>query len=108
MRATALLLALAAVVAAQAAGQKFQPCANAPAAWQFCNTSLSQAARIADLLRRLSLQDKIGLMGTNAKGVKSLNIDTYQWWSEALHGIGTSLGTDFAPPTPVAVSTHAQ
>ena len=39
-------------------------------------------------------------MGNNAAGVPRLNLPAYQWWSEALHGVGKSPGVTFEEPTP--------
>lgn len=39
-------------------------------------------------------------MGNNAAGVPRLNLPAYQWWSEALHGVGKSPGVIFEEPTP--------
>src|SRR5688572_3004883 len=43
--------------------------------------------RVADLLNRLTLEEKVSLLGYNSKGVSRLNIPTYNWWNEGLHGV---------------------
>lgn len=43
--------------------------------------------RIRDLISRLTLDEKIGLMPHNARGVPRLGIPEYNYWSEALHGV---------------------
>lgn len=43
--------------------------------------------RISDLLSRLSLEEKISLLGYNSKAVPRLGIPAYNWWNEALHGV---------------------
>lgn len=43
--------------------------------------------RVEDLLSRLSLEEKISLMGYNARPVERLGIPAYNWWNEALHGV---------------------
>ena len=53
----------------------------------YLNTSLSFAERVKDLVGRLSLDEKVGLMSHTAAGVPRLNIPAYNYWSEALHGI---------------------
>jgi beta-glucosidase len=40
-----------------------------------------------DLIERLTLEEKVGLMSHPAKGVPRLNIPAYNYWSEALHGV---------------------
>lgn len=39
-------------------------------------------------------------MGNTASGIPRLNLPAYQWWSEALHGVGKSPGVIFEYPTP--------
>lgn len=39
-------------------------------------------------------------MGNSASEVPRLNLPKYQWWSEALHGVGKSPGVTFEEPTP--------
>ena len=48
----------------------------------------------------LTLDEKVSLMGNNAAGVPRLNLPIYQWWNEALHGVGKSPGVVFEEPTP--------
>lgn len=43
--------------------------------------------RVKDLIARLTLQEKVGLMSHPAKGVPRLGIPTYNYWNEALHGV---------------------
>lgn len=53
----------------------------------YLDTSLSFAERAKDLVGRLTLDEKVGLMNHTAKGVPRLNIPSYNYWSEALHGM---------------------
>ena len=43
--------------------------------------------RIEDLLGRLTMEEKAGLMKHEADGVPRLGIPEYNWWNEALHGV---------------------
>ncbi len=43
--------------------------------------------RIADTLKRMSVQEKVAQMMFRAAGNKRLGIPEYNWWSEALHGV---------------------
>ena len=54
----------------------------------YLDTSLSFAERVKDLVARLTLDEKVGLMNHPAQGVPRLNIPAYNYWSEALHGVG--------------------
>lgn len=51
------------------------------------NKSLSPTERAADLVSRLTLEEKINLMQNNSSAVKRLGIKPYEWWNEALHGV---------------------
>jgi beta-glucosidase len=53
----------------------------------YLDTSLSSTERAKDLVRRLTLEEKVGLMNHPAQGVPRLNIPGYNYWSEALHGV---------------------
>jgi len=44
-------------------------------------------ARVNDLVSRLTLEEKISLLGYNSKAVPRLGIPAYNWWNEALHGV---------------------
>ena len=52
------------------------------------NTSLSADERAKDLLGRLTLEEKIQLTMNNSPGIDRLGILPYEWWNEALHGVG--------------------
>ena len=53
----------------------------------YLDTSLSFAERAKDLVGRLTLDEKVGLMNHPAHGIPRLNIPAYNYWSEALHGV---------------------
>ncbi|MEP6749358.1 MAG: glycoside hydrolase family 3 N-terminal domain-containing protein, partial [Bacteroidota bacterium] len=53
----------------------------------FRNVQLSLQTRVNDLLKQLSLEEKISLLGYNSKAVAHLGIPAYNWWNEALHGV---------------------
>lgn len=44
--------------------------------------------RVNDLLSRMSLEEKISQMGSDAPAIERLEIPKYNWWNEALHGVG--------------------
>ena len=56
----------------------------------YLDTSLSFAERAKDLVSRLSLEEKVGLMNHPTFGVPRLNIPAYNYWNEALHGVARS------------------
>src|ERR1700761_2526316 len=43
--------------------------------------------RAHDLVSRLTLEEKVSLLGYNSKAVPRLGIPAYNWWNEALHGV---------------------
>jgi beta-glucosidase len=53
----------------------------------YLDTSLSFAERAKDLVSRLTLEEKVGLMNHPAHGIPRLGIPAYNYWSEALHGV---------------------
>src|ERR1700743_2194207 len=53
----------------------------------FRDPSLPAADRVKDLLSRLTLAEKVSLLGYRSKSVDRLSIPAYNWWNEALHGV---------------------
>lgn len=51
------------------------------------DASLSPEERAADLVQRLTLEEKASLMQNNSSAVPRLGIKPYEWWNEALHGV---------------------
>ncbi|EFJ23793.1 hypothetical protein SELMODRAFT_103038 [Selaginella moellendorffii] len=70
----------------------------------FCDVSLPVPDRVADLVGRMNLSEKIAQIVSNASGIPRLGIPGYQWWEEALHGVAESPGVKFAAPVPSATS----
>ena len=52
------------------------------------NARLSAEERARDLLKRLTLEEKARLMESSSPAIKRLGIPQFDWWSEALHGVG--------------------
>jgi beta-glucosidase len=46
--------------------------------------------RIKDLLSKLTTEEKIDQLLYNSPAIPRLNIPAYNWWNEALHGVGRS------------------
>ncbi len=52
------------------------------------NHELSAEERAEDLCKRLTLEEKSLLMMNGSPAIERLGIPSFDWWSEALHGIG--------------------
>ncbi len=52
------------------------------------DVTLSAGQRADDLLSRLTLDEKVSLMMNNSPAIERLGVPQFQWWNEALHGIG--------------------
>ena len=63
----------------------------------FYNPSLSMDERVADLISRLTLEEKIAQMINGTPAIERLNIPPYDYWNEALHGIGRSCAATVFP-----------
>ena len=50
--------------------------------------TLSAEQRAKDLLSRLTLEEKARLMEHTSPAIQRLDIPAFNWWNEALHGIG--------------------
>ena len=52
------------------------------------NPQLTAEQRADDLLKRLTLEEKASLMMDSSPEIQRLGIPQFQWWNEALHGVG--------------------
>ena len=52
------------------------------------NSRLTAEQRADDLLKRLTLEEKVRLMMDTSPAIDHLQIPQFQWWNEALHGVG--------------------
>lgn len=68
----------------QARSQSINDSATIPA---YLDTSLTFEARTADLVSRMTLDEKIFQMQNDAPAIPRLNIQKYNWWNECLHGV---------------------
>ncbi len=81
------------------------PCVVQPGqAMPFCDVNAPVAVRVASLVANLTLDEKLGLFANSADGVPRLNIPSYEWWSEGLHGVAYSAGVSFGGLFPAATS----
>ena len=66
--------------------------------------TLSAEARAKDLLGRLTLEEKARLMEHTSPAIERLDIPAFNWWNEALHGIGRN-GTATVYPITMGLAT---
>jgi len=53
----------------------------------FRDTSLSFEQRAADLVSRMTLEEKVAHVGNANPGIPRLGVPAYDWWNESLHGV---------------------
>ena len=68
------------------------------------NPQLSAAQRADDLLTRLTLEEKVSLMMDTSPAIQRLGIPQFQWWNEALHGVGRN---SYATVFPITMAMAA-
>ena len=61
------------------------PVVTGPEIWK--DPAAPVAARVNDLVRRLSLAEKVQQLRNNAPAIPRLGIPAYNYWSECLHGV---------------------
>ncbi len=53
----------------------------------YLNPDLSPAERAADIVSKMTLEEKVLQMQNYAPAIPRLGVPAYNWWSEALHGV---------------------
>ncbi|HWT02730.1 MAG TPA: glycoside hydrolase family 3 C-terminal domain-containing protein [Pyrinomonadaceae bacterium] len=61
-----------------------------PAEFPYRNASLGAGERAADLVSRMTLEEKVSQMMNAAPAIPRLGVPEYDWWNEALHGVAFS------------------
>ena len=69
------------------------------------NPQLSAEQRADDLIGRLKLDEKVKLMMDSSPAIEHLGIPQFQWWNEALHGVGRNGFATVFPITTMMAST---
>jgi beta-glucosidase len=78
-------MAAADLINAEDAAALQPPVVTGPEIWK--DPAQPVAARVEDLVRRLSLAEKVQQMRNNAPAIPRLGIPAYDYWSECLHGV---------------------
>ena len=82
--------------------------ASAQYKYPFQNPKLSFQERVENLLSLLTPEEKVGLMMNKSASVDRLGIPSYNWWSEACHGVRQSDYTVYPQPIGMAAAFNAQ
>jgi beta-glucosidase len=86
-----LALTVAALTCARAAGQSAGRAVDHPAPGEaaplFRDPTRSFEERAADLVSRMTLEEKVSQLQNNAPAIDRLGVPAYEWWNEALHGV---------------------
>ena len=83
------------LIASRAHAQNSEP----PA---YLNPALPAEQRAADLVHRMSVEEKVTQLTNQSRAIERLHIPAYNWWSEALHGVASSGTTEFPEPVGLA------
>jgi beta-glucosidase len=70
----------------------------------YMDSKLSPEKRAADLVHRMTLQEKASQLVNQAREIPRLNVPAYDWWSEALHGVAVDGTTEFPEPVGLAAT----
>jgi beta-glucosidase len=66
--------------------------------------ALPAEQRAADLVHRMTVEEKVSQLVNQSRAVPRLKIPDYDWWSEALHGVARSGVTEFPEPVGLAAT----
>jgi beta-glucosidase len=72
--------------------------------YAFQNPRLSNEERVENLISLLTPEEKVGLMMNKSVSVDRLGIPSYNWWSEACHGVRQDGYTVYPQPIGMASS----
>src|SRR3954447_6669961 len=70
----------------------------------YLNTALAAEQRAADLVHRMTIEEKVTQLVNQARAIPRLNVPAYDWWSESLHGVATNGTTEFPEPIGLAAT----
>ena len=87
----ALLLLIGPALFGQTAG-------NAP----YQDPSLSPEKRAADLVSRMTLEEKVLQMQNSAPAIPRLGVGIFNYWNEALHGVANNGVATVFPEPPIS------
>src|SRR6185312_7332687 len=84
-------------------------CAQSSAKGTFDNPDEEPQARAADLVSRMTLEEKISQMQNTAPAIPRLGIPEYDWWNEGVHGVARAgLATVFPQAIALAATWNPE
>ena len=98
-----ILVAVVASAAVMTCGAAAQDASKLP----YINPSLTAEARAADLVQRMTLEEKASQLVNHARAIPRLGVPAYDYWSEALHGVIADGTTEFPEPIGLAATFDA-
>jgi beta-glucosidase len=94
-RALAVCIALLTAVSASAQGAALLP---------YKDVARAPQQRAADLVHRMTLEEKASQLVNQARAIPRLGVEAYDWWSESLHGVAVNGTTEFPEPIGLAAT----
>ncbi len=76
--------------------------------YPFQDPNLSNEERVENLISLLTAEEKVGLMMNKSISVDRLGIPSYNWWSEACHGVRQGGYTVYPQPIGMAAAFDAK
>jgi beta-glucosidase len=73
----------------------------------YLNPSLPAEQRAADLVSKMTLEEKATQLVNQARAIPRLGVPAYDWWSESLHGVAVNGTTEFPEPVGLAATFDA-
>jgi len=70
----------------------------------YMNPALPAEQRAADLVHRMTVEEKVTQLVNQARAIPRLKVPFYDWWSEALHGVVRPGVTEFPEPIGLAAT----
>jgi beta-glucosidase len=64
----------------------------------YMNPSLPIEQRVDDLLKHMTVEEKVTQLVNQSRAVPRLGVPSYDWWSESLHGVAVNGTTEFPEP----------
>src|SRR3982750_1809262 len=70
----------------------------------YLDPGLPPQQRAEDLVRRMTVEEKVTQLVNQSRAIPRLNVPDYDWWSEASHGVATKGTTEFPNPVGLAAT----